>query len=116
MIASPVFFYTVSAHLKIFMDRSQSLWVKQYWIDGKQRKNQVSAKKTLLISAGATSGKKLFDGILMTMKYFLDVYDAEIWRSLLYRGLDFSGDAAARPDYLAEAREAGTDLANAARP
>lgn len=31
MLASPIFFYTVSAHTKIFMDRCQSLWVKKYW-------------------------------------------------------------------------------------
>ena len=29
MLASPVFFYTVSAHTKILMDRCQSLWVKK---------------------------------------------------------------------------------------
>jgi hypothetical protein len=33
ILASPIFFYTVSAHTKILMDRCQSLWVKKYWID-----------------------------------------------------------------------------------
>ena len=33
MIASPIFFYSVSAHTKIMMDRFQSLWVRKYWID-----------------------------------------------------------------------------------
>ena len=39
MLASPVFFYTVSAHTKILMDRFQSLWVKKYWIDKLARIN-----------------------------------------------------------------------------
>jgi multimeric flavodoxin WrbA len=30
MLASPMFFYTVSAHTKILMDRCQSLWVRKY--------------------------------------------------------------------------------------
>ena len=29
MLASPIMFYTVSAHTKILMDRCQSLWVKK---------------------------------------------------------------------------------------
>jgi multimeric flavodoxin WrbA len=33
MLASPVFFYTVSAHTKILMDRFQSLWVKKYRVE-----------------------------------------------------------------------------------
>src|SRR4030042_3661344 len=33
MLASPIFFYTVSAHTKILMDRCQALWVKKYWLD-----------------------------------------------------------------------------------
>jgi multimeric flavodoxin WrbA len=33
MLASPIFFYTVSAHTKIFMDRCQSLWIRKYRIE-----------------------------------------------------------------------------------
>ena len=30
MLASPIFFYAVSAHTKILMDRCNSLWVQKY--------------------------------------------------------------------------------------
>ena len=111
MLASPIFFYTVSAHTKIFMDRCQSLWVKKYWIDPVQTRKWEPKRKGLFISVGATRGKKLFDGPLLTMKFFLDVLDAELWRALLYRGLDFEGDVLKHPDYLAQAFEAGQALA-----
>ncbi len=111
MLASPIFFYTVSAHTKIFMDRCQSLWVKKYWIDPVQPGKREPGRKGLFISVGATRGKKLFEGPLLTVKFFLDVLDAALWRSLLYRGLDFEGDVLKRPEYLAEAFEAGQDLA-----
>ena len=95
MLASPVFFYTVSAHTKILMDRFQSLWVKKYWIDG-ARKGQANARRQgLFISVGATKGKKLFDGILLSLKYFFDVIDMQLWKALLYRGLDFEDDVIA---------------------
>jgi multimeric flavodoxin WrbA len=113
MLASPIFFYTVSAHTKILMDRCQSLWVKRYWVEkaaGGQRK---PARKGLFISVGATKGRRLFEGTLLTVRYFFDVLDAELWRSLLYRSLDFEGDVLKHPEYLEEAYRAGRELVRA---
>ena len=110
MLASPIFFYTVSAHTKIFMDRCQSLWVKKYWIEGIPFNQWQTRRKGLFISAGATRGKKLFDGALLTVKYFFDVIDASLWKSLLYRGLDFEKDVFNHPEFLEEAHEAGAQL------
>ena len=86
MLASPIFFYTVSAHTKIFMDRCQSLWIKRYWLDKKPFSKPGGHRKGLFISVGATRGKKLFDGSLLTVRYFFDAVDTTLWRSLLYRG------------------------------
>jgi multimeric flavodoxin WrbA len=113
MLASPVFFYTVSAHTKILMDRFQSLWVKKYWIDGARKGQPNTRRKGLFISVGATKGKKLFDGILLSLKYFFDVIDMQLWKALLYRGLDFEDDVLKFPEYLDEAYEAGKEFVNA---
>lgn len=111
MLASPIFFYTVSAHTKILMDRCQSLWVKKYWIDQVPFGQGEIKRKGLFISAGATGGKRLFDGTLLSIRYFFDVLDMELWRSLLYRRLDFEGDVLRHPEYLDEAFQAGEALA-----
>jgi multimeric flavodoxin WrbA len=111
ILASPIFFYTVSAHTKILMDRCQSLWVKKYWIDKVPFGQWEPKRKGLFISVGATKGKKLFEGTLLTVKYFFDVLDTELYRSLLYRGLDFEGDVLKYPEYLEAAYQAGNDLA-----
>lgn len=113
MLASPIFFYTVSAHTKIFMDRCQSLWVKKYWIEGLPVGQWVSTRKGLFISAGATRGQKLFDGALLTVRYFFDVIDTSLWKSLLYRGLDYEEDVLKHPAYLQETYEAGQALTQA---
>jgi len=113
ILASPIFFYTVSAHTKILMDRCQSLWVKKYWIDKVPFGQWEPKRKGLFISVGATKGKKLFDGTLLTVKYFFDVLDMELYRSLLYRGLDFEDDVLTHPEYLEEAYEAGKALVKA---
>ncbi|MGQ9648379.1 MAG: flavodoxin family protein [Thermodesulfobacteriota bacterium] len=111
MLASPIFFYTVSAHTKILMDRCQSLWVKKYWIDKIPYGQSKPKRKGLFISVGATRGKRLFEGTLLTLKYFFDVLDAELWKTLLYRELDFEGDVRRHPEYLQEAYEAGKEFA-----
>jgi multimeric flavodoxin WrbA len=113
ILASPIFFYTVSAHTKILMDRCQSLWVKKYWIDKVPFGQWEPKRKGLFISVGATKGKKLFDGTLLTVKYFFDVLDTELFQTLLYRGLDFEGDVLKYPEYLEAAYQAGNDLAEA---
>jgi multimeric flavodoxin WrbA len=112
ILASPIFFYTVSAHTKILMDRCQSLWVKRYWIDKVPYGQRNPKRKGLFISVGATRGKKLFDGTLLTVKYFFDVLDAELWKALLYRELDFEGDVLKHPEYLQAVYEAGRELAS----
>jgi len=115
MLASPIFFYTVSAHTKAFMDRCQSLWVKKYWIDRARFGERRSAKKGLFIAAGATGGKKLFDGALLTARYFFDALDMELWRAVLVKGVDSEGDVLKRPDALDDAYRGGLELALALR-
>jgi len=111
LLASPIFFYSVSAHTKIFMDRCQSLWVRKYWIEKQPFGQNQETRKGVFISVGATSGKKLFDGAILTVKYFFDVLDAGLWRTVLCRGVDRKGEIDRKDDYLKEAYEAGFELA-----
>ena len=113
ILASPIFFYTVSAHTKILMDRCQSFWVKKYWIDKRPFGKFEPKRRGLFISVGATKGKKLFDGVRLTIRYFLETFDADLWKSLLYRGLDFEGDVLKHPEYLEEAYQSGKELVQA---
>jgi multimeric flavodoxin WrbA len=47
MLASPIFFYTVSSHTKILMDRCPFLWVKKYWIEKQPFQQRVFADSIL---------------------------------------------------------------------
>lgn len=113
MLASPIFFYTVSAHTKILMDRCQSLWVKKYWIEQTPFGQKAFSRKGLFISVGATGGKRLFDGTLLSVRYFFDALDAELWRSLLVRGVDLEGEIQGRGECLRDAFRAGRELVGA---
>ncbi len=111
MLASPIFFYSVSAHTKTFMDRCQSLWVRKYWIEKHAFGEAPPKRKGLFISVGATSGKKLFDGAILTVKYFFDVLSTKLWKTVLCRGVDRKGEIESRDDSLQESFEAGRELA-----
>jgi hypothetical protein len=47
---------------------------------------------------------------LLTVRYYFEAIDCELWKSLLYRELDFEGDVLKHPEYLEEAGRAGKDL------
>ena len=113
ILASPIFFYSLSAHTKMLIDRCQSLWMKKYYIEKADRKNWVPKRKGLFISLGATNGKKLFEGSLLTVRYFFDVLDMKLHNSLLYRGIDLEGEIMDYPQYLEDAYQAGRDLVEA---
>ena len=56
-------------------------------------------------------GEKSFSrGCCLSIKYFFDVLDTQLWRSLLYRGVDFEGDILKHPEHLQEAYATGKAL------
>jgi multimeric flavodoxin WrbA len=88
IFASPIYFYAVSAWAKGAIDRSQALWARRYVLKDKR---YTADKKGYFIAVGATKGKKLFDGALMTMKYFFDAAGFTPAGELLVRGVDEKG-------------------------
>lgn len=110
MLASPIFFYAVSAHTKIFMDRCQALWARKYCLEEAELPGP---RKGLFISAGATQGRRLFEGAVLGVRYLFHALDMELWRTLLYRGLEREGEAGEHPEYLEEAYRAGKELFSA---
>jgi len=113
MLASPIFFYAVSTHTKALMERFQSLWVKKHWIDNVPLGKPAYTRKGLFITVGATQGKKLFDGAILSVKYFFDVLDISLFKTLCYRGIDFEGDIEDHPEHIREAYDTGKALAAA---
>ncbi len=110
ILASPIFFYTVSAHTKMLIDRCQSLWVKRYLLQlpispGRPR------RKGAFISVGATRGKRLFEGVILTVRYFFDALDVDLTDSLLVRGVDEKGEILDHPEEIRAAYDLGKRLA-----
>lgn len=105
ILASPIFFYSVTAHTKAFIDRCQAGWARRYVL-GRRIESPI-ARKGAFISVGATQGKKLFDGVRLTVKYFFDALDMEYAEELLIRGVDEKGEILNYPEHLQAAYELG---------
>jgi len=108
VVATPIFFYGPSAHLKTVIDRCQALWAKKYVLKDSA---PVQRGRGYLVAAGATRGQKLFDGLLLTIRYFFDVLNLDLAGQVLVRGVDAAGEVERRPEVLAEARAMGAAMA-----
>jgi multimeric flavodoxin WrbA len=109
IVATPIFFYTVSAQLMLLISRCQALWARKYVL----KNLDVPVKKGAFIGVGATKGTKLFDGPKLTVNYFFKAINAEYTDELLIRGVDKKGEIKDHPEYLAAAYELGKKLASA---
>ena len=108
IIATPIFFYTVSAQVMPLISRCQAFWARKYVL----KNLNIPVKKGAFIAVGATKGAKLFDGPKLTISYFFKAINAEYTDELLIRGVDKKGEIKDHPDYLAAAYELGKKLAS----
>lgn len=107
IVASPIFFYGLSAQVKALIDRCQALWARKHVLgiappDGDRR--------GALIAVGATSGDRLFDGAVLTTKYFFRTIGVSYAEELLVRNVDKRAEIREHPAKLAAAHELGRRL------
>jgi multimeric flavodoxin WrbA len=108
IFASPIFFYGITSQAKAIIDRCQALWVRKHVLGmGKEDKR---VRRGVFISVGATRGKKLFDGAVLTVKYFFDAIGVKYSGDLLVRGIDNKGQIREHPTALKDAFRLGQEL------
>jgi multimeric flavodoxin WrbA len=110
ILASPIFFYGISAWAKAFVDRCQALWSRKYLVKDRSLGKEGKRRKGFLISVGATKGARVFEGAILTTKYFCDVINATYVGELVFRGIEAKGDILKHPEALQQAFEVGRKL------
>jgi multimeric flavodoxin WrbA len=98
IIASPVFFTSVSGHLKAFIDRFQRFWALKYELG----KNIISKtdRKGILLSCAGSKPPDIFDCTKKITKALFDVLYIKYYADFLYNNIDFKGDILKDPDNL----------------
>jgi arsenate reductase (thioredoxin) len=88
--ATPIYFYNATAQLKALIDRTQTLWSRKYKL-GLTDPGRPD-RKGVLLAVGATKGKNLFEGMVLTAKYFFDAIGADFHSQLTYARIENFGD------------------------
>jgi multimeric flavodoxin WrbA len=110
ILASPIFFYGITAQAKAFIDRTQALWNRKRLLMEKGEWQENPNRRGFFISVAATSGTKIFEGAVLTMKYGYDAMGTAYAGELLVTGADRKGDMAKFEKKLQEAEEAGRNF------
>jgi len=110
ILASPIFFYGTTAWAKALVDRCQALWSRKYLLKNPSLGKEGKRRKGFLISVAGTKGQRVFEGAILTAKYFFDVLNAEYVGELVFRGVDAKGDILKHPEAIQQAFEVGKKL------
>jgi hypothetical protein len=115
-VASPIYFYSVTAQLKLLIDRSQALLMKK--VLAKKAGEYVAKdppRKGFLLSAAATRGKRLFECAILPVKYFFDALDVQYTGELCFPGIEERKAIQSHPTALEDCRRAGFEFAEGAK-
>ncbi len=108
VLASPLFFWNVSAQLKALIDRGQCQWARKFVV-----KKPLSAtlagrrrRRGVFICVGGDS-RSHFEGAVRTVKSYFRVYEADYWGELLHTDVDAKGEIEDHPTALQAAFDLG---------
>ena len=106
-LASPNFFYSVTAQVKLLIDRSQAMWSKKLLEKTPEQRQTYDSGKGYMICVGATKGKNLFLGVELIAKYFFDALDMSYEGGLLIDRVEAKGEILKHPDAMERAFNLG---------
>lgn len=103
VLSSPVFFYGLNALAKAMVDRSQCCWAQKYLLKQDKPDPSTPKPKGVFLTVGGAKGKRNFEGILLTVRYFFDALDIDFTDHLLFKEVDQKGAINNHPTALDEA-------------
>ena len=109
VLATPIYFYNATAQMKLLIDRTQTLWSRKYKL-GLTDPGRPD-RKGILLSVGATKGKNLFEGMILTAKYFFDAIGADYFGDLKYWRIEDIGDMQQHDTVMADIKQLAGRLA-----
>jgi multimeric flavodoxin WrbA len=109
VISSPIFFGSVPAQLKMFIDRFQCWWYAKFRLKKPFIPNE-GKKHAFFISVGALKKKEHYQCAQDVVDIFFHVANFQRKGSLLFRGYDEKGSITREPQNLQKAFQAGIDF------
>ena len=111
VFASPIYFCGVSAQLKSFIDRCQTLWSRKYILKQALVSPDKGKRSGYFIStAGSKDYNKVFEGAIYVVKAIFSTLDIKYTDELFFKDMEHKGDILKHPDALRMAFEAGSSV------
>jgi len=112
IFATPIFFMTVCAQAKMFIDRCQCLWAHKYVLK-KELTTAGKDRRGMVIAVGGSRSRKQFECIRLTMKSYFDSLQVHYAANLFVNKIDALGDIEKHPTAMNEAYRLGSQLVDA---
>ncbi len=111
ILASPIFFFGLSAQTKIMIDRCQAFWCEKYLLKKPIPEGEFGRKGLLLLVGGMEkeAGIKCSEA---TARAFFRTISVPEHKTLSFLGVDAKGAILQHPTALKETYEAGKELVN----
>jgi multimeric flavodoxin WrbA len=109
ILASPIFFFGLSAQSKSMIDRCQSFWCEKYLLKKPVQEGPLG-RKGLLLVVGGMKKEVGVECSNATAKAFFRTISVGEHKVLSFLGVDAKGAILQHPTALTEAYRAGTDL------
>jgi len=109
ILASPIFFFGLSAQIKTMIDRCQALWCKKYLLK-KSIPPGPFGRKGLLLMVGGMKNDIGYTCGEATAKAFFRTISVPEHETLFYKQVDAKGAIQNHPTALKDAYEAGKEL------
>lgn len=109
IVASPIFFFALSAQTKLMIDRCQSLWCEKYLLK-KTIPSGPKGRKGLLLLVGGMKKEVGVQCAQACAQAFFRTISVPENVALSFLGIDAKGDILQHPTAMKDAYEAGKDL------
>lgn len=111
ILATPLFFMSVTAQTKLAIDRCQALWAEKYLLNIRRTlASDGSRRRGLFLSVGGLRRTGLFDPARATVRAFFATCDVSYDDELLFPGVDSKGAIKEHLTALQDAFNAGRRL------
>ena len=110
ILASPIYFFALSAQVKAMIDRFQSFWCEKYLLNRPVTPGKYGRKALLLLAGGMKKETGVQCSEACARAFFRTVSISE-HETLSFLGIDDKGDIMRHPTAMRDAFEAGRRLA-----
>ena len=109
-VASPVFFFGVSAQLKTLIDRCQPFWAKKYQLGEDISEKFDFERKGYFFSTGGFNREITFKGGELSVKSFFDALSVKYEDKIFVTSMENKEDINSETEYLDKAYNLGKNL------